>query len=73
LNSTSLSTLCGSSDDGSLPLFLTSSCLSASIVPAGTLAAQPAVLAHRMAAVNKESVKLVRVCGFISFALLSVL
>lgn len=41
-------------------------------VPAGTLAAQVAVLAHRIPAVNKESVKCVRVCGFISFALLSV-
>ncbi|VTM90883.1 Uncharacterised protein [Raoultella ornithinolytica] len=36
LNSTSLSTLCGSSDAGSLPLFLTSSCFSASTVPGGT-------------------------------------
>lgn len=60
------------SEAGSLPLFLTSSCLSASCVPAGTLAAQVAVLAHRIPAVNKESVKRVRACGFISFALLSV-
>ena len=41
-------------------------------VPAGTLAAQVAVLAHRIPAVSKESVKRVRVCGFMSFALLSV-
>lgn len=46
---------------------------SASAVPAGTLAAQVTVLAHRIPAVSKESVKRVRVCGFISFALLSVL
>jgi hypothetical protein len=65
LNSTSLSTLCGSSEAGSLPLFLTSSCLSASAVPAGTLAAQAAVLAHRIPAVNRE--RKVRACLWFHF------
>jgi hypothetical protein len=53
-------------------LFLTSSCFSASVVPAGTLAAKAVALAHKIPAVSKESVKIVRDCDFISFALLSV-